>query len=56
MPIVIKEIRVNTVVEKKVAPPDEISEQVCLRLREQILEELSLRNPGRDDRRGRRER
>lgn len=44
MPIVIKEIRVNTVIEKKVNLPDEISGQTYLRLKEQIIEELAQRN------------
>lgn len=44
MPIVIKEIRVNTVIEKKVILPDEMSGQVYLRLKEQIMEELLQQN------------
>lgn len=44
MPIVIKEIRVNTVIEKKVILPDEISGQAYLRLKEQIMEELLQQN------------
>ena len=38
MPIVIKEIHVNTVVEKKVLLPDEVSEQIYIRLKERIVE------------------
>lgn len=44
MPIVIKEIRVNTVIEKKVILHDEISGQAYLRLKEQIMEELAQRD------------
>ncbi len=44
MPIVIKEIRVNTVVEKKVLLSEEVSEQVYARLKEEIVEELSQQN------------
>lgn len=44
MPIVIKEIHVNTVVEKKMLLPDEVSEQVYIRLKERIVEELSERD------------
>lgn len=44
MPIVIKEIRVNTVIEKKVILPDEMSGQAYLRLKEQIMEELLQQN------------
>lgn len=40
MPIVIKEIQVNTVVEKKVLLLDEISEKVYVRLKERIVEEF----------------
>jgi hypothetical protein len=41
MPIVIKEIQVSTVVEKKVILPAEISESTYNRLKEKVLEELS---------------
>lgn len=43
MPIVIKEIQVKTVVEKKELLPDEIPEQLYRRLKEQVVEELSER-------------
>lgn len=56
MPVVIKEIHVTTVVEKKVILPDEVSEQVYLRLKEQVVEELSgLGTPAAIER-GRKER
>lgn len=42
MPIVIKEIHVNTVVEKKIVGKTEISEQVYRRIKEEIMRELSL--------------
>lgn len=44
MPIVIKEINVTTSVEKKVVLPEEIPESVYARLKEELLEELSVRN------------
>lgn len=44
MPIVIKEIHVNTEIQKKVILPGEISEQLYNRLKEQVVEELSDRN------------
>lgn len=53
MPIVIKEIRVNTVVEKKVLLPDEMSEQVYIQLKERIVEELSERDTHPNDGKGR---
>lgn len=53
MPIVIKEIRVNTVVEKKVLLPDEVSEQIYIRLKERIVEELSERDAHPHDDKGR---
>jgi len=56
MPIVIKEIHVNTVVEKKVILPGEVSEQLYLRLKEQIVEELSVRDSPQHLERGRKER
>ena len=40
MPIVIKEIRVNTVVEKKVITHQEISEEIYHKIKNEILEEL----------------
>lgn len=40
MPIVIKEIHVNTVVEKKVVLPEEISARTLELLKEQVIEEL----------------
>lgn len=56
MPIVIKEIQVNTVVEKKIILPDEVSEQVYLRLKEQIVEELSERETFSHNEKGGKER
>lgn len=41
MPVVIKEIHVNTVIEKKVIVPDKISGSVYDKLKEDIVEELS---------------
>jgi len=40
MPIVIKEIRVNTTVDQKVVVREDIPEALCARLREEILDEL----------------
>lgn len=40
MPIVIKEIRVNTVVEKKFITHQEISEEIYHKIKNEILEEL----------------
>ncbi|SEH86388.1 Hypothetical protein PYTT_1293 [Akkermansia glycaniphila] len=42
MAIVIKEIRVNTVVEKKIVGKTEISDQLYRRLKEDVIRELSL--------------
>ena len=53
MPVVIKEIHVNTVVEKKVLLPDEVSEQVYIRLKERIVDELSERDTYSHDGKGR---
>lgn len=54
MPIVIKEIHVNTVIEKKVIIPDTISGSVYDKLKEEIVEELSekqeLSIPGKNRR------
>ncbi len=41
MPIVIKEIRVSTVVEKKIILPEEISQRALESLKRAVLEELS---------------
>ena len=43
MPIVIKEIRVSTVVEKRIVREHEISEDVYKRIKEDVLEELEER-------------
>lgn len=43
MPIVIKEIRVHTVVEKSAAPSAGLSDEVLERLKERIVEELAER-------------
>ena len=42
MAIVIKEIRVNTVVEKKVVETSDIFEHLYRRIKEEIVRELSL--------------
>ncbi len=41
MPVVIKKIHVNTVVEKKVILPEEISGRTLEFIMEQVIEELS---------------
>lgn len=41
MPIVIKEMHVKTVIEKKVILPDKISGSIYDKLKEDIVEELS---------------
>ena len=46
MPIVIKEIHVSTVVEKKVILPEEISERTYERLKQKVVEELSEHGAG----------
>ncbi|MCH4182498.1 MAG: hypothetical protein LKF48_04930 [Prevotella sp.] len=58
MPIIIKEIHVNTEIQKKVILPGEISEQLYNSLREQVVEELSDRNRNAysDNGRGKKER
>ena len=43
MPIVIKEIRVSTVVEKRIVREHEISEDIYKRIKEDVLEELEER-------------
>lgn len=40
MPLVIKEIRVSTVVEKKVVLPETISRELIDQLKEEVREEL----------------
>jgi hypothetical protein len=40
MPLVIKEIHVNTVVEKRVVLPDTISRDLYEKLKEEVKEEL----------------
>ena len=47
MPIVIKEIHVSTVVEKKVILPEEISERTYERLKQKVVEELSVQKEER---------
>ena len=42
MAIVIKEIRVNTVVEKKVVETSDLFEHLYRRIKEEIVRELSL--------------
>lgn len=47
MPIVIKEIHVHTTVEQKVVVREEVAENLCARLKGEILEELSAgKEPG----------
>ena len=46
MPIVMKEIHVSTVVEKKVILPEEISERTYERLKQKVVEELSEHGAG----------
>lgn len=41
MPVVIKEIQVNTVVEKRIILPEEISPRTMELLKKAVLEELS---------------
>lgn len=41
MPVVIKEIHISTVVEKKVVLPEEISDRTLEIIKEQVIEELS---------------
>lgn len=41
MPITIKEIKVNTVIEKKVVQVTDISEDVYLKMKTDIIRELS---------------
>jgi len=45
MPIVIKEIHVNTVVEKRVVMPEAVSPEIYRRLKEELLAELSASHP-----------
>ncbi len=40
MPIVIKEIRVTSVIEKKIIEPPDISEELLTRIREEVIAEL----------------
>ena len=56
MPIVIKEIHVSTVVEKKVILPEEISERTYERLKQKVVEELSEHGAGIREERGKKER
>ena len=56
MPIVIKEIHVSTVVEKKVILPEEISERTYERLKQKVVEELSEHGAGIRAERGKKER
>ncbi|WP_188521399.1 hypothetical protein [Bacteroides fragilis] len=47
MPIIIKEIQVSTVVEKKIILPDEISPKTLELVKRAVLEELSeIEEPG----------
>ena len=56
IPIVIKEIHVSTVVEKKVILPEEISERTYERLKQKVVEELSEHGAGIRAERGKKER
>ncbi len=44
MAIVIKEIRVTTVVERKIIQPPDISEEVLIKLKNDVVAELKLEN------------
>lgn len=48
MPIVIKEIHVNTVVEKKVVFENTLAESIYAKLREYIAEEVSEKVSGQE--------
>ena len=56
MPIVIKEIRVSTVVEKRIVREHEISEDVYKRIKEDVLEELEVRTESNPQEKRRNER
>lgn len=56
MPVVIKEIHVSTVVEKKVILPEEISDKTCERIKDKVLEELAESGTHVRTERGRKER
>ncbi len=56
MAIVIKEIEVKTVVEKRVVDRESISDELYNRLKESIIEELELRGRVDVEERRRRER
>lgn len=43
MPIVIKEIRVNTVIEKKIISKQELSEDILKTIKDEVLEVLEGR-------------
>lgn len=43
MPIVIKEIRVNTVIEKKIISRQELSDDILRTIKNEVLEELEER-------------
>lgn len=44
MTVTIKEIRVNTVIEKKVVQATEVSDDVYKKMKEEIISELSVQN------------
>lgn len=56
MPIVIKEIRVNTVVEKRIVREQEISEDIYKRIKEDVLEELEEQRESNQQKKRRNER
>lgn len=44
MTLIIKEIRVNTVIEKKVVQATEVSDEVYKKMKEDIIRELSVQS------------
>lgn len=49
MPIVIKEIHVRTVVERRIVTEEELPEEVLRRIENHIVERLSARESGQTD-------
>lgn len=56
MAIIIKEMRVRTVVEKKIVTDTEIPEEICRKIREQVLKELTAQSSRHTDLRRKKER
>lgn len=52
MAIIIKEIRVNTVIEKKVVQSTDISDGVYNKIKEEVIRELSRGNRFQDSKTG----